>query len=342
MPAIALIDEIEAGNVRALFVLGGNLTTCLPDTERVRRALSNVEVLVVADVVHTEITDLATHLASCAGQLERADVTLGVDQYLPAVAAQYTPAVLRPAKQRRELWFILAKLREHLGHQAIPDGRPADDCTAEDLIAVALQSSPADLEHLMNARTAVVAHEAVYGWVRRNVEKRGGWRLAPAELVALLPKAVGPAGLSLIHRRQLRHVNSQLVGTVALPSGLDEARVLVNPADASDAEVAGGDRVQVSSAFGSMMAVAHLDPDIRPGAVSLPHGFADFNVNLLTTSADRVDTLTGMPTFSGVPVTLTSGWSSDASVARADLIVGGVAEPTRPQPDCTGGPLGHD
>lgn len=168
------------------------LTTCLPDTERVRRALSNVEVLVVADVVHTEITDLATHLASCAGQLERADVTLGVDQYLPAVAAQYTPAVLRPAKQRRELWFILAKLREHLGHQAIPDGRPADDCTAEDLIAVALQSSPADLEHLMNARTAVVAHEAVYGWVRRNVEKRDGWRLAPAEFVALLPKAVGP------------------------------------------------------------------------------------------------------------------------------------------------------
>jgi anaerobic selenocysteine-containing dehydrogenase len=69
----------------------------MPDTERVRRALSQVEVLVVADVVESEITDLATHLAPCAGQLERADVTLGVDQYLPAVVAQYTPAVVKPA-----------------------------------------------------------------------------------------------------------------------------------------------------------------------------------------------------------------------------------------------------
>ena len=305
MPAIALVDEIEAGNLRALFVLGGSLTTCMPDAKRVRRALSKVEVLLVADVVENEITDLATHLAPCAGQLERADVTLGVDQYLPAVAAQYTPAVLKPAKQRRELWLILAKLLEQLGHRAIPDGRPADDCTAEDLIAIALQSSPADLEELMKAPTAVVAHEAVYGWVPRNVAKRGGWRLALAELVALLQEAPERVGLSLIPRRQLKHFNSQLVGTAALPSGQDEPHLLINPADASDAEVAEGDRVEVSSPFGSVTAVVRLDPDIRPRPVSLPHGFADFNVNLLTTSAEGVDALTGMPTFSGVPLTVT-------------------------------------
>jgi anaerobic selenocysteine-containing dehydrogenase len=305
MPAIALVDEIEAGNLRALFVLGGSLTTCMPDTQRVRRALSQIEVLVVADVVQNQITDLATHLAPCAGQLERADVTLGVDQYLPAVAAQYTPAVLRPAKQRTELWLILAKLLEQLGHPAIPDGRPADECTAEDLIAIALQSSPADLEALMKAPTAVVAHEAVYGWVRRNVQKRGGWRLAPPELVALLPNAPEPVGLLLVPRRQLRHFNSQLVGTAALPSGQDDPHLLVNPADASDVGVAEGDRVELASPSGSVTAVVHLDPDIRPGAVSLPHGFADINVNLLTTSAEGVDALTGMPSFSGVPLTMT-------------------------------------
>lgn len=304
MPAITLVDDIEAGNLRALFVLGGNLTTSMPDAERVRRALSKVEVLVVADVVESEITKLATHLAPCAGQLERADVTLGVDQYLPAVAAQYTPAVLKPAKQRKELWWILAKLLERLGHRVMPDGRSADECTAQDLIAIALQSSPADLEHLMKAPTAVVAHEAVYGWVRRNVAKRGGWRLAPAELVRLLHDAPESTGLFLIPRRQLKHVNSQLVGTAALPSGQDEPEVLINPADASDTDVADGDRVTVSSPFGSVTAIVRLDPDIRPGAVSVPHGFADIKVNRLTSSAEGVDALTGMPTFTGVPLTL--------------------------------------
>jgi len=304
MPAITLVDEIEAGNLRALFVLGGNLTTSMPDTERVRRALSMVDVLVVADVVQGEITDLATHLAPCAGQLERADVTLVVDQYLPAVAGQYTPAVVKPAKQRRELWWILAKLIEELGHPAIPGGRLADDCTAEDLIAVALHSSPAELETLMKAPTAVVAHEAVFGWVRRKVAERGGWRLAPAEMLALLPTAPGPAALSLIPRRQLRHVNSQLVGTDELPSGPDHPYLLINPEDASAADVADGDRVDVTSPFGSVSAVAQLDPGMRPGAVSLPHGFEDINVNRLTTSAEHVDPLTGMPSFTGLPLTL--------------------------------------
>jgi anaerobic selenocysteine-containing dehydrogenase len=92
---------------------------------------------------------------------------------------------------------------------------------------------------------------------------------------------------------------------VALPSGQDEPDVLVNPADASDAQVAEGDRIDVSSPFGSVTAVVRLDPGIRRGAVSLPHGFADFNVNLLTNSAEGVDALTGMPTFTGVPITVT-------------------------------------
>jgi anaerobic selenocysteine-containing dehydrogenase len=304
LPAIAVVDQIEAGDLRALFVLGGNLMTCMPDTERVRRALAKIDVLFVADVVHNATTDLATHVAPCAGQLERPDVTLQVDQYLPAVVAQYTPAVVPPAKQRRELWFILAKLLEQLGHRPMPDGRAADDGRAEDLIETALRSCGVDPAEIMEAPTAVLARETAFGWVRRNVERRGGWRLAPPQLTALLAGASEPGGLQLVPRRQLKHFNSQLVETADLPSGQDQPRMLIHPADAVTSEVGEGDRVEVTSPFGSVRATAHLDPDIRPGVVSLPHGFADANVNLLTTSAEDVDPLTGMPMFTGVPVTV--------------------------------------
>lgn len=124
MPAVALVDEIESGRIRALLVVGGSLMTCLPDTERTRRALESLEVLAVVDVVANETTDLATHLAPCAGQLERADLTLSTDQYLPAVAVAYTPAVVAPAASRRELWWILATLLEALGHRPLPGGSP--------------------------------------------------------------------------------------------------------------------------------------------------------------------------------------------------------------------------
>ena len=49
-----LADEIEAGNVRALLVIGGDPLTSLPDTGRLERAFSQLDVLAVADVVEAE------------------------------------------------------------------------------------------------------------------------------------------------------------------------------------------------------------------------------------------------------------------------------------------------
>ena len=39
-PSITMLDEIEAGNLQALFVLGGNVLSALPDVTRVKAALA--------------------------------------------------------------------------------------------------------------------------------------------------------------------------------------------------------------------------------------------------------------------------------------------------------------
>lgn len=51
--------------------------------------------------------ELATHLLPAAAQLERSDITFVSDQYSPDIAAQYTPPVVAPAADRRELGRIL-------------------------------------------------------------------------------------------------------------------------------------------------------------------------------------------------------------------------------------------
>ena len=65
-----------------------------------------------------------------------------------------------------------------------------------------------------------------------------------------------------------------------------------------------GDRVQVTSPHGSLVAVARLDDGMSPGTVVVPHGFAEPNVGHLTATDVDLDPLTGMPTLVGVPVTL--------------------------------------
>jgi formylmethanofuran dehydrogenase subunit D len=59
----------------------------------------------------------------------------------------------------------------------------------------------------------------------------------------------------------------------------------------------------VRSAHGEPTGVAKVDPAVRPGAVSVPHGHQEANVNRLT-GKDEIDLVTGMARYSGVPVEL--------------------------------------
>ena len=101
----------------------------------------------------------------------------------------------------------------------------------------------------------------------------------------------------LIPRRQRRHLNAQFLFLG------DAADVLVNPDDAAAAEIADGDTVRVWTSCGEITAPARIDPGMRKGVVSVPHGHAAANINLLTDS--RVaDPLTGMVLYGGFKVGL--------------------------------------
>ena len=133
-PCAALVDEIEAGNVRALVVVGGNPLIAFPDRDRTQAALASLDVLAVADVVETDTTELATHLLPVAGQLERADVPWMLDAYQPAIATQYTPAVVPPGADRRLMWQAFAELGRRLGVSVLPRGIDPDTATDKVLV----------------------------------------------------------------------------------------------------------------------------------------------------------------------------------------------------------------
>lgn len=303
LPAGALADEIESGALRVLLVHGGNLLTALPDAARVARALPQLEVLAVCDVVETATTRAATHVLPATGQLERADLPSFVDLLQPAVVAQYTPAVVPPGAQRRPAWRVFAQLARDLGHDLLGGLDPAQ-AGDDDALAPLARHGHLPLEALKAADGPVIASGPVFGWVR-DVLPEGRWRIAPAPLVEQLATLPTPPPLALVPRRQLRHVNSELAGDGTADGRRDTPDLLVHPDDAAAAGIRDGAEVVVRSGHGEVTAVAVVTDDIRPGAVSLPHGYAETNVNLLSTAGERVDPLTGMVTFSSVPVTLT-------------------------------------
>jgi anaerobic selenocysteine-containing dehydrogenase len=308
-PVAAMLDEIESGNLRALFVLGGNPITAFPEPSRVRKALDQLEVLVVADVVRTAVTDRATHVFACADQLERADLPVFIDQFVPLVMTRYAPPVFPAKFDRKPLWWPFAQLAERLGFDVL-DGLDPNTATDDDLLRPLGDRSRSTFDEIRRRRVVVDDPSQLFGWVHDHVLPGGRWRLAPEPLVAQLATLEATPPLTLIPRRQVRHLNSQLTDGVG--GRRDPAAVLVNPADAIQAGIGHGDRVMVRSANGSLVGVAEVTDAIRPGAVSVPHGFEEPNVGRLTSAAADVDPLTGMVLQSGLAVELRAELETDS------------------------------
>jgi anaerobic selenocysteine-containing dehydrogenase len=291
-PCAGLLSEIEAGNVRTLFVVGGNPATAFPDAPRTRAALSSLDALVVVDVLPTETTALATHVLPAVGQLERADVPWLLDGYQLAVATQFTPAVVPRVAERWPVWRMFAALGERLGLDVLGGGLTSGTATDEALLRPLAERSRGGAEEVFAARAGVVDSGAVFGWVRR-ILPGGRWRLAPEPLLAQLDAALAApvvGGMQLIAQRQLRTMNSQL-------RELADVAVLVHPSIAAEL----GEVAEVRSAAGSVVGPVRGDDRVPPGAVAIPHGWSHPNVSGLT-DGDDLDPLTGMVHQTAVPV----------------------------------------
>jgi anaerobic selenocysteine-containing dehydrogenase len=128
----------------------------------------------------------------------------------------------------------------------------------------------------------------------------------------------GEEPLVLIGRRQLRSNNSWMHNVPILVKGRPRCTLLVHPDDAERLGLADGAPAEVASGAGAVTIPVEISETIRPGVVSIPHGWghdrpgarlgvagrhAGVNSNVLAES-DRIDPLSGTAVLNGIPVTV--------------------------------------
>ncbi|MEJ2587555.1 MAG: molybdopterin dinucleotide binding domain-containing protein [Deltaproteobacteria bacterium] len=154
----------------------------------------------------------------------------------------------------------------------------------------------------------------------------GKIELAPEPLVQDVQRLfeamndTAPDNLLLVGRRHLRTNNSWMSNIASLVSGPPRCVLFIHPRDASRLGLEQGTLAEVRSRVGRMVVPVKITPDIRPGVVSLPHGWGHdlpgvrmnvakthggLNSNVLSDD-DAFDPVSNNAVLNGIPVEISS------------------------------------
>ena len=334
LPVAGLADEITLdgpGRVRALITVAGNPVLSAPNGQRLDRALATLEHVVSIDGYLNETTRHAHVILPPAPPLSRPHYDLALYAFAVRNVAKYSEPVIPRTRAERHDWEIVTELA---GRLFVP--RPLRGLA----LLGARRLRP---ERLVDALLRLGPHRLSLARLRRSPH---GMDLGPLE-PGRFPKRIATpdrmadaapddfvreararlladadhdsnGDLLLIGRRQLRDNNSWMHNSTRLVKGPPRCTLLVHPVDAGSRHLANGDLVRLGSEAGAIVVPVEVTDAMRPGVVSLPHGWghdregtrlgvarehAGGSVNDVTSDA-HLDTLSGNAAFNGLAVTL--------------------------------------
>lgn len=107
---VRMIEEAKKGNLKALFILGENPLRSLPQPDRVRKALDNVDFVVLQDILTSETAKIADVVLPGAAFSEKGGSFTNMEGRIQT----FDPIVAPPGDARPD-WEILALLAAKMG-----------------------------------------------------------------------------------------------------------------------------------------------------------------------------------------------------------------------------------
>jgi anaerobic selenocysteine-containing dehydrogenase len=352
------IETPGEGQIRALVTVAGNPVLSTPNSSRLNAALDQLDFMVSVDIYVNETTRHADVILPVPSALEKEHYDLFLYPLALRNVANFSEVVLpRPDGQPDE-WEVLAKLAliaQGQGPDADPDafddaiyGATAQHAPPEVLEAIEQtgRRGPARILDVMlrtgpYGLTLDQLLENPHGIDLGPLEPRlpdalrtpsGCIELAPPLILADMDRL--RAGLNgngngnghgeerpflLVGRRHLRSNNSWMHNLHVLVKGKPRCTVMVHPDDAARLGLKDGDAAKVASRVGQLTVPVEVTDAIRPGVVSIPHGwghdapdvrmrvareYAGVNSNVLT-DEELLDPISGNAVLNGIPVSLT-------------------------------------
>jgi anaerobic selenocysteine-containing dehydrogenase len=277
--ADAILDSPEP--IRAMIVVAGNPLLSIAGEDRLRKAFEQLELLVVVDIYPSATAELAHVVLPSTDMYERDDLNIVNIGTSARPFAQYTPAVVAPAHERKPEWWIAHRLLQELGEPSLLDDEQPDPWSK--WRHMLQRGAGVDLGHLQATGEVHVLPPPTPGeFFDKQVWTEDG-------RVDCCPPSFGPAierchelfdeelagddRLRLIHGRDPWMHNTWFANVARMKRGGRTTNPLhVHPEDAARLGLAAGDRAVVTSDHGEITAEVAVDDELLPGVVWMVHG----------------------------------------------------------------------
>lgn len=251
-----IIDAILEGKIKALIIAGENPVVKLPSLQKLKEALSKLDLLVVHDTMLNETVEMADYIFPVAGFGEKDGSFTNVEGKV-----QTFPKVCETLGDGLPDWQIIAKLAKAMGS-------PMEYADTEDLrneMMEEVEKADVNYAESIDSYTRSLSSEELN---RRYAAKPsdGAKRDNGFELV------LGPV---LFQSGRLTTYSKTLSEVVEFPKlRMNSARLTMNKKDAIQLQVNDGDKVKVSTGLGSVEVEVVLSQKYPEGVVFFPEHYS--------------------------------------------------------------------
>ncbi len=297
-PGLTMVEIITAaleGSVRGMYMVGENPFLSDPNTNKVRRALANLDFLVVQDIFLTETAEFADVVLPSSSALEKLGTVTNTDRRVQVVRP-----VLTPPGEAREDWRVICDLSTRIGYpmpyehpeevfrEMIELGGAYANLTYENL---GLSGKLYPCDDPENSDGTVVMFGDGFP------TESGKARFVPVQQSGPeeLPDEEFP--FVLVTGRMLEHWHTGVMTrrSRTLDALEPEAIVEMLTEDMQKLGVGEGDLVQISSRRGSIRLKARATHRMQPGSIFIPFHFREAAANVLT--SEKLDPDGKIPEF---------------------------------------------
>ncbi|MEM8694151.1 MAG: formate dehydrogenase subunit alpha [Pseudomonadota bacterium] len=282
LTVVEVMDAVNEGKVKAMYVQGENPAMSDPDQHHARKALASLEHLVVQDIFLTETAWFADVILPASAQPEKPGTYTNSNRQV-----QLGLPVRKPPGEARQDWKILVEMGQRSGL----------DWNYSDVGAVYTEMA-SNMPSLDNIPWERLMREGVVCYPTKSEDEPGeevifynGFptasgkaKLVPTDLVPPdeLPDNDFPMVLTTGRMLEHWHTGAMTRRATHLNAQESEAVVSMHPKDIGRMGLARGEQVTVETRRGAITLTLRADRDVTPGMLFIPFCFVEAPANFLT------------------------------------------------------------